>query len=83
MRRRWGLAGQDRVVGAIGRLRREKGQDVLVRAMTGMQRIQLVLVGAGPSRADLERLAAASPSGQLRFSPASPTGLLRRLPRST
>ena len=55
---RWGLAGQDRVVGAIGRLRHEKGQDVLVRAMAGIQCIPLVLVGDGPSRADLERLAA-------------------------
>jgi glycosyltransferase involved in cell wall biosynthesis len=58
MRSRWGLAGEDRVVGAIGRLRPEKGQDVLVRAMAGMRCTQLVLIGAGPSRADLERLAA-------------------------
>jgi glycosyltransferase involved in cell wall biosynthesis len=58
MRSRWGLAGQDRVVGSIGRLRPEKGQDVLVRAMAGIQRIPLVLVGDGPFRADLERLAA-------------------------
>ena len=58
LRSRWGLAGQDRVVGAIGRLRHEKGQDVLVRAMAGIRCIPLVLVGDGPSRADLERLAA-------------------------
>jgi glycosyltransferase involved in cell wall biosynthesis len=58
MRSRWGLAGQDRVVGAIGRLRPEKGQDVLLRAVAEIPCIQLVLVGDGPSRVDLERLAA-------------------------
>lgn len=58
MRRRWGLAAEDRVVGSVGRLRPEKGQDVLVRAMAGVDGVRLVIVGAGPARADLERLAA-------------------------
>jgi glycosyltransferase involved in cell wall biosynthesis len=58
LRSRWGLTGQDQVVGAIGRLRPEKGQDVLIRAMAEIRSIPLVLVGDGSFRADLERLAA-------------------------
>jgi len=45
------------VIGAVGRLHAQKGLDVLVRAMTGLPAARLVLVGDGPERGALERLA--------------------------
>lgn len=45
------------VVGAVGRLRREKGLDLLLRALAGSSGVALVLVGDGPERPELERLA--------------------------
>ena len=56
-RGRWGLPDGP-AVGAVGRLRREKGLDVLIRALAGQPGVPLVLVGDGPERAELERLAA-------------------------
>jgi len=47
----------DRLVVSVGRLVYYKGFDVLIRAMTSV-RGKLVIVGEGPLRADLERLAA-------------------------
>lgn len=44
------------VVGAIGRLHHQKGLDVLLRAVAGLPGVQLVLVGDGPERENLERL---------------------------
>lgn len=49
--------GRGPVVGAVGRLHRQKGLDVLVRAVSGLPGVRLVLVGDGPERAALERLA--------------------------
>lgn len=47
------------VVGAVGRLTREKGFDLLVRAIAALPgEINCVIVGDGPERAGLERLAA-------------------------
>ena len=46
------------VVGAVGRLDRQKGFDVLLRALADVPRARLVLVGDGDERAPLERLAA-------------------------
>lgn len=45
-------------VGAVGRLVREKGFDVLVRALPELPGATAVLVGDGPERGPLERLAA-------------------------
>jgi glycosyltransferase involved in cell wall biosynthesis len=45
------------VVGAAGRFSREKGFDVLVRALALLPGVNAVLVGDGPQRAELERLA--------------------------
>jgi len=59
LRRRLGLAAHERVVLAVGRLSREKGQGYLVRAAAAWRhRARLVIVGDGPDRRRLERLAA-------------------------
>lgn len=60
VRRRLGLAGRPVVV-CVSRLVARKGQDVLIRALPGIRRrvpdTALLLVGGGPERARLERLA--------------------------
>ena len=45
------------IVGSLGRLDRQKGYDVLVRALQLLPGVTAVLVGDGPERAALERLA--------------------------
>lgn len=45
------------VVLALGRLHRNKGFDVLVRAMRGLPGVHVVIAGEGPERGALERLA--------------------------
>ncbi|WP_261565810.1 glycosyltransferase family 4 protein [Frankia gtarii] len=59
-RRRYGLTGR-RVVVCVSRLVARKGQDMLVRALPALRcRVPgaaLFIVGGGPHRADLERLA--------------------------
>ena len=45
------------VVGAVGRLVPEKGFDVLIHAMVELADAELVLMGDGPARAELEDLA--------------------------
>lgn len=58
LRRRLGLHDRDRVVLAVGRLSHEKGQAHLIRALaTCQQPLRLVIVGDGPDRGALERLA--------------------------
>ncbi|MGI3776079.1 MAG: glycosyltransferase [Janthinobacterium lividum] len=42
---------------ALGRLHRNKGFDVLVRAMRGLPGVHVVIAGEGPERGALERLA--------------------------
>ncbi len=60
VRARYGLAGRPVVV-CVSRLVPRKGQDALVRALPALQRrvpgAALLLVGGGPDRARLERLA--------------------------
>jgi glycosyltransferase involved in cell wall biosynthesis len=46
------------VIGAIGRLDRQKGFDVLVRALAELSGASLVLVGDGPERESLQELVA-------------------------
>ena len=68
LRRSLGLTDRERVVLAVGRLSREKGQAYLVRAAAAWQgRARLVIVGDGPDRPMLERLARCSPPGQVIF----------------
>ncbi len=45
------------IVGSLGRLTDQKGYHLLVRALPGLPDARLVLVGDGPERASLERLA--------------------------
>ncbi len=45
------------VIGSLGRLTEQKGYDLLVRALPELPQATLVLVGDGPERSALERLA--------------------------
>jgi len=67
---RHGLVGRP-VVACVSRLVALKGQDVLIRAMTEIRRrvpgAALLIVGDGPHRSALERLAAGVPSGSVAF----------------
>jgi len=67
--------GDGPIAVCVGRLCRQKGQDVLLRAWAGVpERVpgaRLVLVGDGPDRAALEALAAGLPQpGSVRFAGA-------------
>jgi glycosyltransferase involved in cell wall biosynthesis len=52
-----GRGATDVVIGSLGRLTEQKGYDLLVRALPTLAHARLVLVGDGPQRGDLERLA--------------------------
>ncbi len=60
-RARWGAAEGQRLIGCVGHLLPEKGQEFLIRAMPEMAKragnCRLVLAGDGRSRSRLERLA--------------------------
>ena len=70
IRERHGLAGRP-VVACVSRLVVRKGQDVLIRAMSLVRRrvpeAVLLVVGDGPHRSTLERMAARAPSGSVAF----------------
>jgi len=51
------MPGGGRVIGTLGRLVPQKGHDVLVEALTELPDARAVIVGEGPSRAELEQLA--------------------------
>ncbi|AGF71477.1 glycosyltransferase [Corynebacterium halotolerans YIM 70093 = DSM 44683] len=53
LRRSWDPTGRKKIVGFVGRLAAEKGVHRLV-SLHGRRDIQLVIVGDGPSRAELE-----------------------------
>ncbi|MCS5478430.1 glycosyltransferase family 1 protein [Corynebacterium sp. YIM 101645] len=55
LRRQWDPTGEKRIVGFVGRLAAEKGVRRLV-SLHGREDIQLVIVGDGPSRTELEEL---------------------------
>jgi glycosyltransferase involved in cell wall biosynthesis len=61
-RERWGIAPQDPLLGCVGYLLAEKGQEFLVRALPVVRGeypdCKLLLAGGGPLRPSLERLAA-------------------------
>jgi phosphatidylinositol alpha-1,6-mannosyltransferase len=65
-----GLAGRPLVV-CVSRLVPRKGQDVLIRAMSGVRRrvrdAALLIVGGGPYRGKLEALASEAPAGTVVF----------------
>lgn len=53
----WSSGGSGAIVGSLGRLTEQKGYHLLVHALRGLPDARLVLVGDGPERASLERLA--------------------------
>ncbi|MDO5512334.1 glycosyltransferase family 1 protein [Corynebacterium sp.] len=55
LRRTWDRSGKKKIVGFVGRLAAEKGVHRLV-SLHGRRDIQLVIVGDGPSRLELESL---------------------------
>ncbi|MDO5669183.1 MAG: glycosyltransferase family 1 protein [Corynebacterium sp.] len=55
LRRQWDRSGRKKIVGFVGRLAAEKGVHRLV-SLHGRRDIQLVIVGDGPSRPELESL---------------------------
>jgi len=63
-----GIPQDARVVGTVGRLNEVKRQDLLLRAVAalgpGYEDVRVLLVGDGPERANLERLAADSGLGE-------------------
>ena len=65
-----GVAGRPLVV-CVSRLVARKGQDVLIRAMREIRRrapdAALLIVGDGPERGRLERLASGAPDGSVAF----------------
>src|SRR6266436_282733 len=60
-RQRWGIAGKERLLGCVGYLLPEKGQESVVRAMPEVRAkfpgTRLLLAGDGPCRERLEGLA--------------------------
>lgn len=55
LRRQWDRSGRKKIVGFVGRLAAEKGVHRLA-SLHGRRDIQLVIVGDGPSRPELEEL---------------------------
>jgi glycosyltransferase involved in cell wall biosynthesis len=59
-RKRWGVADGSPLLGCIGVLSPDKGQEWLIRALVEVRKdfpgARLILAGAGPCRADLEKL---------------------------
>jgi phosphatidyl-myo-inositol dimannoside synthase len=81
LRERFGLAGRPVVV-CVSRLVARKGQDVLIRSMRDVLRrvpdAALVIVGDGPRRAGLRRLAEAVPNRSVVFTGEVPEADLPR-----
>jgi glycosyltransferase involved in cell wall biosynthesis len=61
-RMRWGIADQDRLLGCAGVLLDDKGQEWVIRALSRLRedfpKLKLLLVGEGPDRERLQKLAA-------------------------
>jgi len=57
VRRKLGLRKGERMVLTTGRVSREKNLDVLIRASQGVEKARFVIVGDGPARKELMRLA--------------------------
>jgi L-malate glycosyltransferase len=59
-RQRWGATGEDRLLGCIGYLLPEKGQEIAIRALSTLQAkipgARLLLAGDGPCRRPLQAL---------------------------
>ena len=61
IRKRFGIAADDFVIGTIGRLSREKNQRLLLQAVRDIlknnSKVKILLVGDGPEKENLERFA--------------------------
>ena len=61
-RARWGIADDSQLIGCVGVLLPDKGQDSLIRALTTLRTefptVKLLLVGDGPDKPRLQQLAA-------------------------
>lgn len=66
-RERLGLGQQEFVVVSMGDLKPEKGIDYAIRAAIATESVSLVVVGDGPERMRLERLADGLAPGRVRF----------------
>jgi glycosyltransferase involved in cell wall biosynthesis len=66
-RRTLGLQPAAPTVLSLGALVPEKGVDLTIRAVGGLRGVQLLVVGDGPQRAHLERLAASVAPGRVVF----------------
>jgi glycosyltransferase involved in cell wall biosynthesis len=68
-RKRWGILADDRLLGCVGVLLPDKGQEWLLRSLPSIQRefpnAKLILAGDGPCRGQLTKLA-----GQLGLTPS-------------
>lgn len=75
------LPAETRLVGAVGRLHPSKGQDVLISAFlrSAPQDAALVMLGEGPDRAALTKLAAGDPRVHLLGHRDNVSGFLRNL----
>ncbi|MDP9242889.1 MAG: glycosyltransferase family 4 protein [Actinomycetota bacterium] len=72
VRARHGISEDDPLVVCVSRLVRRKGQDVLIRGLPTIRRrvpdARLLVVGGGPYRGDLERMASEAEPGTIVFS---------------
>lgn len=70
LRRELGISPEAKVLGTLGRLNRQKGLDVLLRALPEVRAqvpgLQVLIAGEGPERGELERRAGAMHGG-IRF----------------
>jgi glycosyltransferase involved in cell wall biosynthesis len=68
LRAAWGVADAARVIGSVGRLNQQKGYDILLRALSALgpkvpcgETWAVVILGDGPERPRLEKLAGTAP----------------------
>ena len=76
-RRRMGLGAGERWVLGVGNLVPEKGFDLLIRAMSNVERARLLLVGEGPLRRALGAIAEEQAPGRVVFHGNMPQDALR------
>lgn len=76
-RSRLGLAGAGAWILAVGNLVAEKGFDLAIRAVASMPQAQLLIIGEGPLRAELQARARSLAPGRVEFRGSMPQSELR------